>query len=94
MGLCAPGTTLIFKTEKKPWQQNPDNNLLKIFRSLTEKLQGINPMGLCDPWAYTYLRNWKPTHLNYQNQLDESGKIEFNPVNPLMMKIGIIKPAP
>ena len=40
-------------------QENNENFLLKSFRSLTKCLLGINPMGICVPWAYTYLQNFK-----------------------------------
>ena len=51
-------------------------------------------MGLCDPWADTYLHNWKPTYLNQQKKLDGHGNIELKAVNQLMMTSETTQPEP
>ena len=57
--LCPFGRILFSQLNKltKLRQRNSDDLLLKIFRSLTKKSQGINQIGLCVPWVDNYLHH-------------------------------------
>ena len=62
------GPTLILTTEKlsKPWKRDPDNYLLKSFRSLTKKHARDQPNGTFSPLGQHLSTQLKTTYLNYQ----------------------------
>ena len=67
-------------------QKNTNEFLLKIFKSLTESILVIKPMGLCDPWANTYLLTQLQTLLMRGTTL--------KPINVLIAIGATTKPAP